>query len=192
VLNFKAVLKFGLMKRKKLEDELAGIYKNISPDHPAALFLRPGAENVRTAEVSEGGLMESLGNASLRCPQLKAEEQSFSYITEASPFAKLVNYLTLYRGSRAAVAEGRKDFYQDIVEVMPTVLFETKAGLEEICGKSLSVLNGRQPGKKLMSDLGNRVKHILTDSLPGGETEMLIKSTGALLIEVPEFNTLLG
>jgi long-subunit acyl-CoA synthetase (AMP-forming) len=192
VLNFKAVLKFGLMKRKKLEDELAGVYKNITPDYPAALFLRPGADNLRTSEVSESDLMESLGSASLRCPQLSSEDQSFSYLTDASPFAKFVNYLTLYQGSRAAVAEGRKDFYQDIVEVMPTVLFETKAGLEEICGKSLSVLNGRQPGKKLMSDLGNRVKHIITDSLPGGETEMLIKSTGALLIEVPEFNTLLG
>ncbi|MEW6144934.1 MAG: AMP-binding protein [Thermodesulfobacteriota bacterium] len=192
VLNFKAVLKFGLMKRKKLEDELAGIYKNISPDNPAALFLPPGADNARTVEVSEGDLMESLGNVSLRCPRLNAEDQSFSYMTEASPFAKFVNYLTLYQGSRAAVAEGRKDFYQDIVEVMPTVLFETKSGLEELCRKSLSVLNGRQPGKKILTDLGNRVKLILTDSIPGGETGTLLRSTGASLIEITEFNNLLG
>jgi long-chain acyl-CoA synthetase len=192
VLNFKAVLKFGLMKRKKLEDELAGIYKNISPDCPAALFLRPGTDDAHTVEVTEGDLMASLGNASLRCPQINADDQSFSYITEASPFAKLVNYLTLYQGSRAAVAEGRKDFYQDIVEVMPTVLFETRTGLEELCRKSLSGLNGRQPGKKLMTDLGNRVKFILTDSLPGGETETLLRSTGARLIELHEFNRLLG
>ena len=135
VLNFRAVLKFGLMKRKKLEDELAGIYKNIEPEFPAALFLSPGPDQSHTAEVSQGGLMEALQNASLRCPQLSAEDQSFSYLTDASPFAKFVNYLTLYQGSRAAVAEGRKDFYQDIVEVMPTVLFETKAGLEELCRK---------------------------------------------------------
>jgi hypothetical protein len=192
VLNFKAVLKFGLMKRKKLEDELAGIYKNISPEHPAALFLRPGTDNARTVEVSEGDLMESLRNVSHRCPRLDAEDQSFSYMREASPFAKFVNYLTLYQGGRAAVAEGRKDFYQDIVEVMPTVLFETKAGLEEICGKSLRGLNGRQPGKKLMADLGNRVKLILTDSIPGGETGMLLRSTGASLVEITEFNDLLG
>lgn len=192
VLNFRAVLKFGLMKRKKLEDELAGIYKNIGPELPAALFLSPGADKAHTAEVSEGDLMEALQNVSLRCPRLNAEDQSFSYLTDASPFAKFISYLTLYQGSRAAVAEGRKEFYQDIVEVMPTVLFETGAGLEELCRKSLSSLNGRQPGKKLMSDLGNRVKHILTDTIPGGETEALITSTGAIIIEVPEFNLLLG
>jgi hypothetical protein len=43
-----------------------------------------------------------------------------------------------------------------------------------------------------MSDLGNRVRHILTDTNPGGETEALIASTGAIIIEVPEFNLLLG
>lgn len=192
VLNFKAVLKFGLMKRKKLEDELADIYKNITPDCLAALFLYPDRDYALPAEVSEGDLMETLQNASLRCPRINAEDQSFSYLTDASPFATFVNYLTLYQGTRAAIAEGRKDFYQDIVEVMPTVLFETRAGLEEICRKSISSLNGRKPGKKLMADLGNRVKYIITDSLPAGETETLIRSTGAFLIEVPEFNLLLG
>ncbi len=192
VLNYRAVLKFGLMKRKKLEDELAGIYKNIRPEFPAALFLSPGAEKAHTAEVSEGGLMEALENASLRCPQLTAEDQAFSYLTDASPFSTFVNYLTLYQGNRAAIAEGRKDFYQDIVEVMPTVLFETRAGLDELCRKSLSGLNGRQPGKALTADLGSRVRHILTDSMPEADTQALITSTGALIIEVPEFNLLLG
>ncbi|HET7289564.1 MAG TPA: AMP-binding protein [Thermodesulfobacteriota bacterium] len=192
VLNFKAVLKFGLMKRKKLEDELAGIYKKITPDLPAAIFISPDGSSTLKAEVSEGDLIESLEKASRRCPDLNAEDQAFSYITEASPFAKFVNYLTIYQGSRAAVAEGRKDFYQDIVEVMPTVLYATKAGLEELCGKSGASLNGRKPGKSLRMDLGNRVRHILTDSHPGGETETIIRSAGALLIEVPEFNLLLG
>lgn len=192
VLNFKAVLKFGLMKRKKLEDELAGIYKKITPDLPAALFLSVDRSNARMSEVSEGDLMESLEKASRRCPDFSAEDQSFSYITEASPFAKFVNYLPIYQGSRAAVAEGRKDFYQDIVEVMPTVLYATKAGLEELCGKSGAGLNGRKTGKSLKTDLGNRVRHILTDSLPAGETEALFRSAGALLIEVPEFNLLLS
>ena len=191
VLNFKAVLKFGLMKRKKLEDELAGIYKKITPDFPAAIFLSADRSNAHMSEVSEGNLMDSLEKASRRCPDVSAEDQSFSYITEASPFAKFVNYLPIYQGSRAAVAEGRKDFYQDIVEVMPTVLYATKAGLEEMCGKSGASLNGRKSGKSLRTDLGNRVRHILTDSLPGGETEALFRSAGAHLIEVPEFNLLL-
>ncbi len=190
VIDFKAVLKFGLMKRKKLEDELAGIYKSIDPEVPSAIFLY--SDTGHHTEVSQGGLMEALHNASLRCPHLSAEDQSFSYLTAASPFAKFVNYLTLYQGSRAAVAETRKDFYQDLVEVMPTVLFETKAGLESLCGKSIAESNGLPPGKKLRMDMGNRVKHIFTDSLPGGEIESLLKNTGALLVEVPEFNSLLG
>ncbi len=190
-LNFKAVLKFGLMKRKKLEDELSEIYKNIQPEFPAALFLSPGADKAHTAEVSEGELMEALRNASIRCSRFNAEDQSFSYLTDASPFATFVNYLTLYQGNRAAIAEGRKDFYQDIVEVMPTVLFETRAGLEELCMKSLSGLNGRQPGKTLAADLGGRVRYILTDSMPEAGTQALVASAGAVIIEIPEFNNLL-
>lgn len=191
VLNFKAVLKFGLMKRKKLEDELAGIYKSIIPDIPVAMFLSPDGDNTPMAEVTEGDLLDALEKASRRCPWLSAEDQSFSYITEASPFAKFVNYLTIYQGSRAAIAEGRKDFYQDIVEVMPTVLYATKAGLDELCGKPGSSPNGVKPGKSLKMDLGNRVRHILTDSLPDRDVEAIIRSTGALLIEVPDFNLLL-
>jgi len=192
VLNFRAVLKFGLMKRKKLEDELSAIYKNVEADFPAALFLSPGPDKSHPAEVSQGSLMDALRNVSLRCSGLGAEDQTFSYLTDATPFSKFINYLTLYRGSRAAVAEGRKDFYQDIVEVMPTVLFETKEGLEELCRKSLSGLNGRPPGRKLGMDMGNRVRHIITDALPAGETESLLRSAGARLIEAPEFNLLLG
>lgn len=192
VLNFKAVMKFGLMKRKKLEDELAGIYRSITPDLPAAMFLSRGGSGAIKAEVSEGDLMDALEKASRRCPELGAEDQSFSYMTEVSPFAKFVNYLNIYQGSRAAVAEGRKDFYQDIVEVMPTVLYATGAGLEDMCGKSGASPNGRKPGKSLRTDLGNRVRHILTDSLPGRETEALFKSAGVNLIELPEFDLLLG
>jgi hypothetical protein len=71
-------------------------------------------------------------------------------------------------------------------------LYATKAGLEEMCGKSGAGPNGRKTGKSLKTDLGNRVRHILTDSLPGGETEALFRSAEAHLIEVPEFNLLLG
>ncbi|HVY54537.1 MAG TPA: AMP-binding protein [Thermodesulfobacteriota bacterium] len=192
VLNFKAVLKFGLMKRKKLEDELTAIYKKISPDMPAAVFLIPEQGIRPGAEVTEGDLMGSLEKASGRCPELGAEDQSFSYMTEASPFAKFVNYLPIYQGSRAAVAEGRKDFYQDIVEVMPTVLYATKSGIEELCGKPGSGLNGGKPGRSLRMDLGNRVRYILTDTLPDKDTEAIIRSAGARLVEVPEFDLLLG
>ncbi|MFI5322073.1 MAG: AMP-binding protein [Thermodesulfobacteriota bacterium] len=189
VIDFKAVLKFGLMKRKKLEDELAGIYNSIDPESPSALFSNSGSEHATV--VTQGRLLEALHNASIRCRDVGVEDQSFSFLTAASPFAKFINYLTLFQGVRAALAETRRDFYQDLVEVMPTVLFETRAGLDSLCANFLSNLNGLQPGKKLRMDMGNRVKHILTDSIPGGEIGSLLGNTGAIIVEVPEFDSLL-
>ena len=55
------------------------------------------------------------------------------------PTSIFINYLTFYMGTRAAVAESRQDFYDDILEVMPTILFETKRGLarhSKYCSKA--------------------------------------------------------
>jgi long-subunit acyl-CoA synthetase (AMP-forming) len=189
VIDFKAVLKFGLMKRKKLEDELIGIYKSLDAEIPAAQFVYSGTP---VKVVTQGALIEALHDVSLRCSGLGAEDQSFSFLTSASPFAKFINYLTIYRGSRAAVAESRKDFYQDLVEVMPTVIFETAGGLDSLCRNSISELNGLSPEIKLRMDMGNRVRHILADSIPAGELGGILGNAGASVVEVPDFDAILG
>ena len=93
-------------------------------------------------------------------------------------------------GTRAAVAESRQDFYDDILEVMPTILFETKSGLETIYEKSMANLNGISREKKLRKDLGDRIKYVFTDFLPTKEVQNLYLSSGVKFLEVPELNNL--
>jgi len=189
ITNFKMVLKSGLMKRKKLHDELDKVSKSIGPDSLAAIFIN-SEKNGSGTEVSQGALIEILGGASHKYSQIGIEDQSFSYMTTASPYSKFINYLTLFMGTRAAVAESRKDFYEDILEVMPTILFETKSGLDAIYEKSMSNLNGISREKKLRKDLGDRIKYVFTDFMPGKEVENLFLSSGVEFLEVPELNNL--
>ena len=93
-------------------------------------------------------------------------------------------------GTRAAMAESRQDFYQDILEVMPTILFETSEGLEDLYEKSLSNLNGTSPEKKIRKDLGERIKYIFTDNMPNKEVQNLLLRSGVNFLEVPDLNKL--
>ncbi|MFA9408558.1 MAG: AMP-binding protein [Candidatus Dadabacteria bacterium] len=187
IINFKLVLKSGLMKRKKLHDDLTKVSANVSPDDIAAIFTNTEGDS---KEISQGAMVEILSQASKKYSQIGIEDQSFSYMTSASPFSKFVNYLTLFMGTRAAVAESRKDFYNDILEVMPTILFETSDGLEAIYDISTSSLNGTSSEKKLRKDLGDRIKYIFTDSMPKKEVQNLFLRAGVNLLEVPELNHL--
>jgi long-subunit acyl-CoA synthetase (AMP-forming) len=189
ITNFKMVLKSGLMKRKKLHDELIKVSESISSDNPAAIFINSEG-NISGTEVSQGALIDVLADASHKYSQIGIEDQSFSYMTTASPFAKFINYLTFFMGTRAAVAESRQDFYEDILEVMPTILFETKSGLEAIYEKSMSNLNGISREKKLRKDLGDRIKYIFTDFPSSKDVHNLFLSSGVKLFEVPELNNL--
>ncbi|MEM7007657.1 MAG: AMP-binding protein [Thermodesulfobacteriota bacterium] len=188
IINFKLVLKSGLMKRKKLHDDLQQASSEVSPDNIAALFI--DSQGDITAQVNQGVFMDILSEASEKYSQIGIEDQSFSYMTKASPFAKIINYLTFFLGTRAAVAESRKDFYVDILEVMPTILFETKDGLEAIYEKSMSDLNGSSREEKIRHDLGDRIKYIFTDVLPKKEVQTLLKGSGISFLEVPELNGL--
>ncbi len=91
-------------------------------------------------------------------------------------------------GIRIAVAKTREDFFEDILEVKPTVLFETKSGLENIYSR-ISLEKG-SPNQKLRTALGGRIKYVLIDSMPGGEIKNLFSKSGISLIEVPEIASL--
>ncbi len=187
ILNFKLVQKSGLMKRKKLHDDLTNVSANVSADNVVAIFTNAEGDS---KEISQGAMIEILSDASKKYSQIGIEDQSFSYITSASPFSKFINYLTLFMGTRASVAESRNDFYNDILEVMPTIIFETSDGLEANYDKSTSSLNGTSSEKKLRKDLGDRIKYIFTDSMPKKEVENLFLRAGVNLLEVPELNHL--
>ena len=184
IINFKLVQKSGLMKRKQLHDDLTKASENVSPDDLAVIF--PETQT----QVTQGAFMDILAEAYQKYSQIGIEDQSFSYMTTASPFSKLINYLTFYMGTRAAMAESRDDFYQDVLEVMPTILFETSDGLEDIYEKSTSDLNGTSPEKKIRKDLGDRIKYIFTDHMPKREVENLFLRSGVNFLEVPDLSKL--
>jgi len=185
VLNFRSFLKLGLMKRKKLQDELKKVSDEIDADAPAAIFLNPEKSGGKSDEITQGDIMSTLKLISSKTNGIGDEDQSFSYISSASPYSKIINYLTLYIGTRAATAESREDFYQDIREVMPTMLFETSEGLEGLYKKSVASLDGLTPEKKLRKDLGSRVSYIFTDTLPASDIESIYRGAGAKFSLVP-------
>ncbi len=186
VLNFRSILKFGLMKRKKLQDELKKVSDELEADTPAAIFLAPGKSGFKTTEITQGDIMSALKLISSKTNGIGDEDQSFSYIASSSPYSKIISYLNFYNNTRAATAESREEFYKDIPEVMPTVLYETREGLSALYDQSQTSLSGLTPEKKLKKDLGGRVKYIFVDALPESQIESVFRSVGATFSLVPE------
>ncbi len=192
IIPFRAVLKLGSIKRRQLEDELVKISKNVSPDCLATIFNSSSSNgNQNSDEVTQGDLIQLLRSTSDKLSFIGEEDQSFSFLTSASPFDKLINHFAIFKGARIVIAETREDFYEDILEVKPTVVFETKIGLENICSRISSKIGTALSGEKLTSDLGGRVKYVATDSSPGEEIKSLFRKSGISLIEVPELNRLI-
>jgi len=187
VIRFKGLLRFGSMKRKGLEDELVKTAKSVLSDSPATILYSFDSDGrIDRKEVTHRDLVEAIRVASERLLLVNEEDQAFSHLPSVSSFERFVNYLGIYMGIRIAVAETREDFFKDILEVKPTVLFETKSGLEDMCSKIISNLRKSTPTLKLKSALGGRVKYIITDSPPRGEIKNLFSKAGMSLIEVPE------
>jgi long-subunit acyl-CoA synthetase (AMP-forming) len=191
IIPYASVLKFGLLKRRQLEDSLTRTSESVSPDSPAVIFYEPGSNGkVNEKKVAHLDLIEALHLMAKTYPFIGEEDQSFSCLPSASPFERFINYLALYMGSRIVMAETREDFFEDILEVKPTVLFETRNGIEDICSRVLSDAGIKSGGEKLRRDLGNRIKYVLTDFMPEDRIKNLFSKSGVSIIEVPEFNKL--
>jgi long-chain acyl-CoA synthetase len=187
IIAFKALLKFGSIKRKGLTDELIRAANGVLPTSVAAIFYNLNSDGrIEKKEIIHYDLIQSIHAASERLSFITEEDQSFSYLPSFGLFERFANYLGIYKGIRIALSETREEFLEDILEVKPTVLFETKSGLEDICSKIVSNLGRNSPTLKPKSALGGRIKYIITDSPPGGEIKNLFSKEGVSLIEVPE------
>jgi len=187
VIPFKGILKFGSIKRKGLEDELAKTAKGVLSNSPAVVFYNFNSDGrINKKEVTHRDLVEAIRMASERLSFINEEDQAFSYLPSVGSFERFVNYLGVYMGIRITIAETKEDFFEDILEVKPTVLFEAKSGLENICSKIISNSGKGSPSQKLRSALGGRIKYIFTDSPPRGDIKNLFSKVGTSLIEVPE------
>ncbi|MFQ5787843.1 MAG: AMP-binding protein [Thermodesulfobacteriota bacterium] len=193
VINFKNLLKFGLMKKKQHEDDLREITGNVSPNNVASIFYNLNSNgDVIKKEITQQNLIEIIHRASEKLEILDKEDQSYSYMPSVSPFEKFVNYLAIYMEFRMVLSENREDFYEEILEVKPTVIFETQSGLEEIIEKKLTNLERTSKGQTLKRELGSRVKYIITDSPPREEIKDIFKSSNISIIDIPEFNKIVN
>ncbi len=192
VIHFRNLVKFGLIKRKQLDDDLRKLCSSVQPDYVASVFyiLNPSG-NYMTKVFTHEGLIESLKNGSQKLSSLGEEDQSYSYLSSVNPFEIFVNYLVIYMGFRMAIAESRKEFFEDVLEIKPTVIFETQGGLEEIYSRITTVHGMPLVEKRLKKELGNRLKYIVTDSMPNSEIIGPFQRSGVSIIEVSEFNNAL-
>lgn len=193
VINFKSLLKFGLVKRKQHGDDLERIMGKVLPSNVASIFYNLNSNgDVVKKEITQQNLIEIIHRASEKLEILDKEDQSYSYMPSVSPFEKFINYLAIYMEFRMVLAESREEFYEDILEVMPTVIFETQRGLEEIIDKKITKIGRDSKSNTLNRELGGRVKYIITDLPPREEIRDIFKSSNISVIDIPEFNKIVN
>ena len=191
-IQFRTLIKFGLIKRKQLDDDLRRLCSSVQPDNVASVFYSFYSSGSYMRRVfTHEGLIETLKNGSQKLSSLGGEDQSYSYLSSVNPFEIFVNYLVIYMGFRMAIAESRREFFEDVLEIKPTVIFETQRGLEEIYSKITAVHGMPTVGKSLRIDLGNRLRYIVTDSVSGAGIKSLFQRSGVSIIEVSELNNAL-
>lgn len=184
IINYRNLVKFGFLKGKKLKDRLSEFSSSVSPDLPAFYFYSLNKQEKAVAKIMTQEIFLKLlqiTNKKLRF--LSNEDQSYSYLPSSDSFSKLINFLPVYIGSRGAIAETKKDFFSDVLEVMPTVMFLTKAGLEK---KHKHLNNSTNGSRSLKKFFGGRLSYIFTDSSPGHETRSSFVSSGISIIELNE------
>lgn len=190
VIQFKSLIKFGMLKRKQLEDDLRRIASNLPSKSVACVFYNYGKQAADgKREITHENIITCLNWVSERLINISEEEQTYSYLPSVSPYEKIINYLAIYIGFRMVVAETREEFFEDILEVKPTIIYETQSGLEEILSKHLGK-NRIADSHLLRKELGGRANHIIIDKFPREEIKELIRSAGITLIELPEMNNL--
>lgn len=191
VIQFKTLIKFGMLKRKQLEDNLRKISSNLSSKSVACVFPNSGFQGAGgTREITHQNIIESLERASEKLFDVNEEEQTYSYLPSVSPYEKIISYLAIYIGFRMVIAETREDFFENILEVKPTIIYETQSGLEGILSKHLEENRIADP-HVLRNELGGRATRIIIDSLPRDEIKELIQTAGITLIELPEIKNLI-
>ena len=179
-VNYSNVVKFGFLSRKKLKDEITAIGSSVKEDSPAVIFdagADPGGGN----SFSHGDMLDLLRLSEKELGEISIEDQTFSYLPGCSSFSKFANLLNLQTSARGAIAEGPEDFFADVPEIMPVMLFLPGAEIENVVN-SLRGENGS--AKKLRSDLGGRIRLLLTDSLPPEGTRDMLSAQNISVVKL--------
>lgn len=184
IVNYANLVKFGFLKAKKLKDKLEERTSDISSDLPVYHFPSVNGQNSNNyRQISQEMLIKLLQVTMKKLRFVTTEDQFYSYLPYSDSFSKLANYIPIYIGNRGAIAGSKRDFFSDVLEVMPTVMFLGRDVLEEI------VANIYDKNESLKKPLGGRLKYIFTDSFPGHEVKNSFLGSGITIIELNELTT---
>ncbi|NIX16283.1 MAG: AMP-binding protein [Candidatus Dadabacteria bacterium] len=179
VVPYKAAVKFGQIKKKELSDKLKKVAEKISPELIALTIYSSKEDKVIETKFDHKTIIELLSRAYDTLKFIKTEDQSYSYLITSEVYEKLVHLLALCLGIRIIIAEDKDCFYEDILEAKPTIIFETKSGIEEICNH----LNGGN----LKNLLGGRVRYLITDEHPDSKYKNRIINSNINIIPISQF-----
>ena len=186
IINYRSLVKFGFLKAKKLKDELKEFTAGVPSDMPAISFYDFNGEGARNKILTQELFLELLQHAYKKMRFVTSADQSFAYLTSSNSFSKLANFFTIFIGSIGAIAQNKKDFFSDVLEVMPTVMFLTKEGME----KSVEYLSNKNGTLTLKKSFGGRLKYVITDLEPGYSVKNAFIGSGISVIELTELATL--
>ncbi|HSG32233.1 MAG TPA: AMP-binding protein [Thermodesulfobacteriota bacterium] len=178
VVPYMAAIKFGQIKKKELSDKLKDVIQSISPDKIALRIYSGNTNSITETVFDHKTIIEMLSRACERLKFISSEDQSFSYLLASELYEKIIHLLAICLGIRLVIAEDKECFYEDILEAKPTILFETKSGIEQICNN----LNGT--GLKHM--LGGRVRYLITDEEPAVDISNRLKRENINVIAVQQ------
>lgn len=175
--DFRAALKFGFLKSRKTADSLEEKFSSVRPEDPA---VEAPAGGGAPETLSQRDFIEMLGSAMRRAGGLLNDRsQTFCRLPRGDLFSRAAKFLPLCARARAAAAESDADFVEDMLEIMPTVVFADSRRLE----KAAALLSGGGGGAD-GSAFGGRLRSIFTDSVPSGETAEFYSKLGIGVSEI--------
>lgn len=181
IVPYKAAIKFGQLKKREISDRLKEVSQEISPDMQALGIYSGNADETVKHEYSHKEVVQFINNAADELRFVSTEDQSFSYIHSSGLYEKLINLLAISLGMRVIISENDDCYYQDIVEAKPTVVFDTKAGIEKRC----QLLNGSD----LKKTFGGRVKYLITDLMPNGTSNQRLRGSNIKIIPLTQLKS---
>ena len=179
-VSYSNVVKFGFLARRKLKDEISAIGSSVKEDFPAVIF-GAGTAAAESKSFSHGDILDLLRLSEQELGEISAEDQTFSYLPGCGSFSKFANLLNLQTAARGAIAEGTEAFFVAAPEIMPIMLFLPGAEIENVVN-SLRGENGSV--KNLRSNLGGRIRLLLTDVLPPEKTRDLLLAQNISVVKL--------
>ena len=186
IINYKTLVKFGFLKSKKLKDELKEFSESVNSDIPAINFYNFDGDQPESKILTQELFLELLHLTYKKLRFITPEDQSYSYLTSSGSFSKLVNFLPVFIGNRGAIAENKNDFISDVLEVMPSVMFLSREGME----RSVKYLNEKNGSGSLKKSFGGRLKYVFTDKEPEYSVKSRFISDGISVVDLPELATI--